>query len=164
MNGIRRSGRTGRRMQTGGHTHINPNNIQAGYGSLNWDHSHVLVGEFTGSANQGVHQHPHSIPPRPGRGKPGMRRGGRTRPQPRRMAAGGKMRGNKVVNNCCMPNQSCPAGQSCIGCQCRPGGLNMNVGQYKKGGRTRSKPVGRGMARGRNISIKPGSRPTKKRT
>ena len=40
---------------------------------------------------------PSSLPQRPQRLRPQTQR---------RMAAGGKMRGNKVVNNCCMPNQS----------------------------------------------------------
>ena len=67
-----------------------------------------------------------------------MRRGGRTKPIPKYPHGGMHRKSPRLAQNCCR-GYTCPTGQHCIDCQCRPGGAMTNIGQYNKGGRT--KPV-----------------------
>ena len=89
-NGYRRGGRTRprpkparRRFNTGGHTHIIPGSLgYTGPSAGGPGHTH-----FTAPISQslGIHQHPQSLPPRPGRR---LARGGRAR---KRFNTGGTM-------------------------------------------------------------------------
>ena len=53
-----------------------------------------------------------------------------------------------------MPNQSCPARQACIDCQCRPGGAMSNIGQHNKGGQLHSSTSGRKLETGMKQTTK----------